>query len=192
MDDFGLSIEGLGKLVDSVARKIVDLMKEELPLQRLSEDPMPESKQIYGINPYQLYTTREVADRFHMTPSGVRRLSEEELPRAPWQGAEIRYRGIEVLRYEGVPVEDWLGDDATIKSGRESLGDSKPILSSRQGISAPKGRSGDQSREARSPAPSGGSSSRGSAPSNPSDPEEDSSRNGPRNNHPNLPELCDG
>lgn len=190
MDDLVLGIDGLGKLVDSVARKTADLLKKELPLQRLITDPTPAPAKIYGINPYQLYTTSEVAERFHMSPSGVRRLPEEDLPRAPWQGAEIRYRGIDILRYEGVAVENLLSEAATSASGRQTLEHSESNLNARERASAFQGRSKDRSREARSPAPGGASSPSSSIPSNPSDPEGESSpQDGSRNNHPNLPEL---
>ena len=33
-------------------------------------------------------------------------MDQASLPRAPWRGRQIRYQGIDILRFEGVPEED--------------------------------------------------------------------------------------
>lgn len=109
MDGLQLSIDGLGDLANQIAKKVVDLLLNNSRIERLlnsSSNSPPD--EIYGIGPYELYSTAEVAERFHMSKSGVRKLPEEKLPRAPWNGFENRYRGIDILRFEGVPVEDYL------------------------------------------------------------------------------------
>lgn len=64
--------------------------------------------EIMGIVPHKLYPVSFVADRWNVSADNVRKKSEEELPRSGWKGGEIRYRGTDILRYEGVDVEEHL------------------------------------------------------------------------------------
>lgn len=66
----------------------------------LSDDP-----KIMGIEPHGLYPVSFVADRWDVSEDNVRKKPEVELPRSDWRGGEIRYRGVDILRYEGVDVE---------------------------------------------------------------------------------------
>ncbi len=67
----------------------------------LSDDP-----EIMGIEPHALYPVSFLAERWDVSEDNVRKKSQGELPRTGWKGGEIRYRGIDILRYEGVDVED--------------------------------------------------------------------------------------
>lgn len=64
--------------------------------------------EIMGIKPDMLYSVSFVADRWNVSADNVRKKSEEDLPRSDWKGGEIRYRGTDILRYEGVDVEEHL------------------------------------------------------------------------------------
>lgn len=63
-----------------------------------------EDAEIRGIQLHRLYPVSFLAERWDVTADHVRKRSEKELPRANWKGGEIRYRGIHILRYEGVDV----------------------------------------------------------------------------------------
>ena len=62
--------------------------------------------EVMGIEPQKLYPVSFVADRWDVSEDNVRKKSQGELPRSDWKGGEIRYRGIDILRYEGVDVEE--------------------------------------------------------------------------------------
>ena len=66
--------------------------------------------EIKGIQLHALYSVSFVADRWDVSADNVRKKSEEELPRSDWKGGEIRYRGIDILLYEGVDVEEHVGE----------------------------------------------------------------------------------
>lgn len=70
-----------------------------------------EAQKVRGIHPHRLYSVSFVAERWNVSPDNVRKKSEEELPRSGWKGGEIRYRGIDILRYEGVDVSGLLADN---------------------------------------------------------------------------------
>jgi len=81
-----------------------------------SDDP-----EIKGIQLHALYSVSFVADRWNVSADNVRKKCDEELPRSDWKGGEIRYRGIDILRYEGVDVENHLeGSPARMESDRAS------------------------------------------------------------------------
>src|SRR5690606_38906140 len=61
---------------------------------------------VRGVDPDALITTSVLAERWGMEADSIRRIDEEALPRAPWRGGGIRYRGADVLRYEGVSEEE--------------------------------------------------------------------------------------
>jgi len=67
---------------------------------------------IKGIQLHALYSVSFVADRWDVSDDNVRKKSDEELPRSDWKGGEIRYRGIDILRYEGVDVEEHLDNSS--------------------------------------------------------------------------------
>ena len=66
--------------------------------------------EVKGIELHALYSVSFVADRWNVSADNVRKKSEEELPRSDWKGGEIRYRGIDILRYEGVDVEKHMSE----------------------------------------------------------------------------------
>jgi len=196
MDGLQLNIDGLGDLANQIAKKVVDLLLDNSRIQRLlnSSSTSPPDE-IYGIGPYELYSTAEVAERFHMSNSGIRNLPEEDLPRAPWSGFENRYRGIDILRFEGVPVEDYLPVDQYLDDidGEKSESARKPKKSPRHdaqtessspvGDRLPRSRASDKNN-------SGCSSSReyASSPEDPDSEDKNQKKEAPIN-HPNLPEL---
>ena len=76
---------------------------------------------IRGIQLHALYSVSFVADRWNVSDDNVRKKSDEELPRSDWKGGEIRYRGIDILRYEGVDIgEHFDGSPARMRSDRAS------------------------------------------------------------------------
>jgi hypothetical protein len=79
-----------------------------------SDDP-----EIMGIKVHGLYPVSFVADRWDVSEDNVRKKSRCELPRSDWKGGEIRYRGIDILRYEGVDVAGHTGElAAQVKTDR--------------------------------------------------------------------------
>jgi hypothetical protein len=68
--------------------------------------------EVKGIELHALYSVSFVADRWNVSADNVRKKSEEELPRSDWKGGEIRYRGIDILRYEGVDVEKHMSESS--------------------------------------------------------------------------------
>ena len=196
MDGLQLSIDGLGDLANQIAKKVVDLLLDNSRIQHLlNSNSSSPPDEIYGIGPYELYSTAEVAERFHMSNSGVRNLSEEDLPRAHWNGFENRYRGIDILRYEGVPVEDYLPLDQYLDDmdGEKSESARKPKKSPRHdaqtessspiGDRLPRSRASDKNN-------SECSSSREHTPSPEDlDSEDKNQKKETPTNHPNLPEL---
>jgi len=76
---------------------------------------------IKGIQLHALYSVSFVADRWNVSADNVRKKSDEELPRSDWKGGEIRYRGIDILRYEGVDIKEHFdGSPARMRSDRAS------------------------------------------------------------------------
>jgi hypothetical protein len=113
----------LSQFVTRVAR---ELRKTPATSTAIGDSDDPE---ILGIKVHGLYPVSFVADRWDVSEDNVRKKSQGELPRSDWEGGEIRYRGIDILRYEGVDVEDHLdGSSARMKNDRASQS-SEPLLS---------------------------------------------------------------
>ena len=103
-------------LVDLIADTIIERQQEALreAVAEALADALPRREQtsageIYGIDPHKLYTVAFVADRLSYDEAYVRSISagvEPRLPRADWQGGDIRFRGVDILRYMGVPEEE--------------------------------------------------------------------------------------
>src|SRR5690606_14322947 len=75
--------------------------------EQLGAQPAAPGRLIRGIDPHALYSAKFLADRWEYSVSHVRdNIPREELPRVKWRGGSIRYRGIDILRYEGVPDEE--------------------------------------------------------------------------------------
>ena len=109
-----------------VARVARELRKTPATSTAIGHSDDPE---ILGIKVHGLYPVSFVADRWDVSEDNVRKKSQGELPRSDWEGGEIRYRGIDILRYEGVDVEDHLdGSPARMKNDRASQS-AEPLLS---------------------------------------------------------------
>lgn len=85
--------EELDRLADRLAEKFRDRMPTRLATG-------PEGK-ICGLDPHRLYTAEQVAERWSVSKKTVRR----NLERTDWNGQGVRFRGIDILRYEGVDID---------------------------------------------------------------------------------------
>lgn len=94
------------RLLSEVVRRIDDKPAASESVAGTRES----NAEIMGIRPHALYPVSFVADRWDVSQSNVRKKTQEELPRSGWKGGEIRYRGIDILRYEGVNVEEHVGE----------------------------------------------------------------------------------
>jgi hypothetical protein len=95
------------RLLSEVVRRI----DENRPAASESVAGARESNpEIMGIRLHALYPVTFLADRWDVTEDNVRKKPESELPRSDWNGGEIRYRGIDILRYEGVDVEKHMSE----------------------------------------------------------------------------------
>lgn len=103
-------------LSDLVARVARELGKtpDTSALIGHSEDP-----EVMGIKVHGLYPVSFVADRWDVSEDNVRKKPQVELPRSGWKGGEIRYRGIDILRYEGVDVEEHLDEPSSLPEDGE-------------------------------------------------------------------------
>lgn len=81
--------------LNHIADRIAERLAEERDSTSLSADGT-----IKGIDPHRLYTAAQVADRWSVSEKTVRR----NLQRADWNGQGARFRGVDILRYEGVDV----------------------------------------------------------------------------------------
>ena len=88
--------------LDRLAEQLVDRLPDLLLDRNVQR--APDDDEILGIDPHCLYSVRFVADRWNVSTDTVYRLSDEELPRAEWQGSGVRFRGAAILEYEGVDV----------------------------------------------------------------------------------------
>ncbi|WP_263790010.1 hypothetical protein [Salinibacter sp.] len=109
------------RLADALQQREERLLSELVA--RITKEPRPttdfptandasEHREVKGIQPHALYSVSFVADRWNVSADNVRKKSEEELPRSDWKGGEIRYRGIDILRYEGVDVEKHISESS--------------------------------------------------------------------------------
>ena len=82
---------------------------------------------VMGINPNSLYTAAFVAKRWDYDNVETIRVNKDLL-RAPWRGKGIRYRGADILRYEG------LADDEIFGINDTKLSYKAPSFSSEQNV----------------------------------------------------------
>ena len=87
--------------------------------------PRPETPHgattVRGLDPHALYSRKTLAERWDSSTETVRRIPAAELPEASWGGGQVRYRGADVLRYEGVSESEiWQGtrEPVSMASGR--------------------------------------------------------------------------
>ena len=90
--------------IDELADRLADRLDEKAP--GLTRPELEPGNTICGIDPHALYSVAFLAERWDVSESTVRRLDERgELPRVEWGGRGVRFRGIDILRYEGVDVK---------------------------------------------------------------------------------------
>ena len=82
--------------LDHIADRLAERVREDL-----ASSVVPSSGTICGLDPHRLYTAGQVAERWSVSKDTVYR----NLDRADWNGQGARFRGIDILRYEGVDVE---------------------------------------------------------------------------------------
>ena len=83
--------------LDRIADRLAERLREDLP-----DGFVPDDGTIKGLDPHRLYTAQQVAERWSVSTDTVYR----NLTRADWNGQGARFRGIDILRYEGVDVEE--------------------------------------------------------------------------------------
>jgi hypothetical protein len=89
--------------IDELADRLADRLDEKAP--GLTRPEIETADTICGIDPHALYSVAFLEERWDVSESTVRRLDERgELPRVDWEGRGVRFRGIDILRYEGVDV----------------------------------------------------------------------------------------
>ena len=91
--------------LDHIADRLAERISEEF-----ASAVVPDDGTIKGLDPHRLYTAEQVAERWNVSKDTVYR----NLTRANWNGQGARFRGIDILRYEGVDVEE------PVSSGRAS------------------------------------------------------------------------
>lgn len=87
------------RLEDEEVNRIADRLAEKL-CGRMPARVDTEGK-IHGLDPHRLYTAQQVAERWNVSTDTVYR----NLERADWNGQGARFRGVDILQYEGVDVE---------------------------------------------------------------------------------------
>ena len=91
--------------LDRLSDRLAEVVHAKLPDWRpLVSDP--ENGEILGIDPHALYSVKFLAERWEVSTDTIYRWGDEQLPRADWQGSRVRYRGIDILRYEGVDLDN--------------------------------------------------------------------------------------
>jgi len=80
--------------VEQIADQLAEKLRGRVPMRTGEED------KVCGLDPHRLYTAQQVADRWSVSKDTVYR----NLDRADWNGQGARFRGIDILRYEGVDV----------------------------------------------------------------------------------------
>lgn len=107
MNDTRRHIEDLiAEAVELRLRDRLDEIHDALRASRRQETAPPSRDEgIKGLDPNALYSVSFVAQRWDVHPQWVRDLDDETLPRAAWPGCEIRFRGADVLKAEGILVD---------------------------------------------------------------------------------------
>jgi hypothetical protein len=82
--------------LDHIADRLADRVREDI-----AGAVVPDDGTVRGLDPHRLYTAGQVAERWSVSKDTVYR----NLDRADWNGQGARFRGIDILRYEGVDVE---------------------------------------------------------------------------------------
>jgi len=82
--------------LDHIADRLAERVREDIV-----GAVVPDDGTIKGLDPHRLYTAEQVAERWSVSKDTVYR----NLDRADWNGQGARFRGIDILRYEGVDVE---------------------------------------------------------------------------------------
>jgi hypothetical protein len=83
--------------LDRIADRLAERVREDI-----AEAVVPDDGTIKGLDPHRLYTAGQVAERWSVSKDTVYR----NLERADWNGQGARFRGIDILRYEGVDVKE--------------------------------------------------------------------------------------
>lgn len=124
-------------IVDRLSEVLPDLMKEAIEqIDTFQPDRNQRPKengalQIKGIDPHKLYPVSFLEERWDYSKSAVYRISNVQLPRVDWNGGEIRYRGRDILEYEGVDVDSRLNDRQS--NPRDNSSDRSPHRSKSNG-----------------------------------------------------------
>ena len=95
-------------LAQAIAPRLESHLKEHFDALINSDATTPHldrGKMALGLEINGLYSVSEVAQRWGVRKDYVRRCDRNALPRSGWRGGEIRYRGIDILRFEGVDLE---------------------------------------------------------------------------------------
>lgn len=102
--------DGLRKHEERLLSELMSRISKQLgrPFDSTAVTGQSDDIVIKGIQLYALYSTSFLAGRWNVSADNVRKKSQSELPRSDWKGGEIRYRGVDILRYEGVEIEDHL------------------------------------------------------------------------------------
>jgi hypothetical protein len=82
--------------LDRIADRLAERVREDI-----AGAVVPSDGTVRGLDPHRLYTAGQVAERWSVSEDTVYR----NLDRADWNGQGARFRGIDILRYEGVDVE---------------------------------------------------------------------------------------
>lgn len=117
-------IDAIAEAVERrLSSRLDDLHDAIRKARSLREDPRPDDDGVRGLDPNALYSVSSVADRWDVSTDFVRNLDEATLPRAAWPGNDIRYRGVDVLRAEGI---DSVATNIHLMGGDGSSGDNPP------------------------------------------------------------------
>lgn len=113
-------------IVDRLSEVLPDLMEEtieQIDVSQPDRNQRPKENgalQIKGIDPHKLYPVSFLEERWDYSKSAVYRIPDVELPRVEWNGGEIRYRGREILEYEGVDVGSRLNEPQSVSEDDSS------------------------------------------------------------------------
>lgn len=122
-----LEIDGIeDDLAAAVAERVIEALPAELAGLLQQSGEAPAGDEILGVAPFKLYPVAYLAERWDVSKNFIRRLPQDELPRADWHGREIRYRGLDILRYEGVDVSHLLPANVHSLQDRSGAAPSPP------------------------------------------------------------------